>query len=764
MADEVVTVVKIDATAAESEFKNLGDTGAEAMRKVEDAAAPANKELAKVEEAAYRFGSSLRDVGQAAGELGRQIPAVIGALGKLAALATGAMLAAAKAAANATDAIRDSAIAAGTAADAYQKLAFAAGQAGANTQKLDRAFAVLNAGGAALEGKLAKLGVRLKTGSGQARDAGEVFSEVAEKISQIEDPAQRAGAAAEVFGRRVGPGLVELLSEGQAGLKKLGDEAQRLGLVFTKAELKVGDEFNDALTKLMQTLGALGTRIGLTFGPAFTQVFDAITESVVVLTPYVLKLADVFAKVLGPSVKFITDALGPTGLGFGAAAVAIGVLVGSVGLLGRLLAPIGGLATAALAPFKVLGTAAVAVFKLMTTSMISVVALVRVLAVAFGVLAGPIGIIGAAIGILIIAFGDSSQEARSWQDIMTGIFKTVMDAAKLFADTFGPLLRDAFAGLGILYREVLVPAFQGIKKGFDELAKWINDTFGTKLTGTQLFGAAILALAVAFGGLPAAITAVTVAFGLLITKFKENKELMIGIGILIAALVILFGSIQFVILAIVLAVGYLIAKWPELKKASEETVASLKKEWEAWVTWFEGTWMGKTIAAIQKVIDWFKKLGDASAEASKTQEVQGGGGGGGGGHKRGGPIRGPGTTTSDSVPLWGSRGEWVIQAKAVQHYGRSFMAALNSMRLPRGGLDMASLAGALVVAPPRTHFATGGEVGGARSSRVLNLTLPGLGSFPGLTGPDETMDRLQVAAIRSQLRSAGRLPGWYGGR
>ncbi|WP_109078918.1 tape measure protein [Aggregatibacter kilianii] len=52
-----------------------------------------------------------------------------------------------------------------------------------------------------------------------------------------------------------------------------------------------------------------------------------------------------------------------------------------------------------------------------------------------------------------------------------------------------------------------------------------------------------------------------------------------------------------------------------------------------------------------------------------------------GGHATGGPIRGPGTSTSDSIPARLSDGEWVIQASAVSHYGHAFMDAINNKRL-----------------------------------------------------------------------------------
>jgi TP901 family phage tail tape measure protein len=57
----------------------------------------------------------------------------------------------------------------------------------------------------------------------------------------------------------------------------------------------------------------------------------------------------------------------------------------------------------------------------------------------------------------------------------------------------------------------------------------------------------------------------------------------------------------------------------------------------------------------------------------------------------GGKVFGPGTTTSDSIPAWLSRKEWVINAQASQYWGDDFMRAINARRFPR--------------------FATGGPVG-----------------------------------------------------
>ncbi|MFJ8347624.1 hypothetical protein ACIQ9J_14870 [Streptomyces sp. NPDC094153] len=70
----------------------------------------------------------------------------------------------------------------------------------------------------------------------------------------------------------------------------------------------------------------------------------------------------------------------------------------------------------------------------------------------------------------------------------------------------------------------------------------------------------------------------------------------------------------------------------------------------------------------------------------------------------GGLLQGPGTSTSDSIPLWGSTGEYMVKAAAVQRYGLKFMDALNDGKLPVGraaarpGLPAAPAAAARAVA------------------------------------------------------------------
>lgn len=61
-------------------------------------------------------------------------------------------------------------------------------------------------------------------------------------------------------------------------------------------------------------------------------------------------------------------------------------------------------------------------------------------------------------------------------------------------------------------------------------------------------------------------------------------------------------------------------------------------------------------------------------------------GSGPGGRADGGPIRGPGGPRDDKVPLWGSNGEFMMQAAAVDMYGLDFMHDVNAGKYADGGV------------------------------------------------------------------------------
>lgn len=58
------------------------------------------------------------------------------------------------------------------------------------------------------------------------------------------------------------------------------------------------------------------------------------------------------------------------------------------------------------------------------------------------------------------------------------------------------------------------------------------------------------------------------------------------------------------------------------------------------------------------------------------------------GMKRGGPVKGKGTKTSDDVPIMASNGEFVVNADAADYAGPHFMDALNKQLIPQELLEL----------------------------------------------------------------------------
>lgn len=170
--------------------------------------------------------------------------------------------------------------------------------------------------------------------------------------------------------------------------------------------------------------------------------------------------------------------------------------------------------------------------------------------------------------------------------------------------------------------------------------------------------------------------------------------------------------------------------------------------------------------ALLQVEQMIREIVRQALEAGQIiqQLNQGGRPGGGGGAFQfqevasGGYIRGPGTATSDSIPAWLSNREYVIQARAVDHYGPNLFAALNSMRLPKDLFSHFAIGGlvkALSNAMPR--FASGG-LATASAGRPLTIVLDGQ-KF-GVNGSADVIDRLERVATMAGIASVGRPPGW----
>ncbi|GEP38893.1 hypothetical protein NPS01_25560 [Nocardioides psychrotolerans] len=122
---------------------------------------------------------------------------------------------------------------------------------------------------------------------------------------------------------------------------------------------------------------------------------------------------------------------------------------------------------------------------------------------------------------------------------------------------------------------------------------------------------------------------------------------------------------------------------------------------------------------------------------------------------RGGPVFGPGTSTSDSVPILASTGEYVVRAAAVDHYGVDTFERMNALRLAGGGLVSSTYA--------RTRGTSGPGDDALGQLRDDALMLAGAFAEAASTTQDATKgirrnveERLEIAQAISGIRDLKR--------
>lgn len=734
MADDdkiIQEVVLEGAEKVEAQLRELGITGKEAFDVMNKPAVEAAFVFAKVEKASDNLGKSIRGASDAILGMGKttadnlksvadffdtivqggktvlKFLSVIGAV-------PAALFGLAKAAANATDRIRDGAIAAGTAADKFVKLNFVLSQSGGRAGTLERAYQAISAEqGKIIDStdkttkKFARFNIDLKNTDGSLKDTSDVFVELSDAISKIQNPAERSAAVMSVFGRRFGAQLVESLSLGKKGIEELSNEAARLGLVFSKTELEVGDNFNDALDKVQKTAGALSTRLGLVFAPAFTEGANRLATAIGNIAPRAIAVATVIATKLTPIFNDLISAI--TGEGQNIQSTFVFAVFTAVTKLAS------GLAT-------IIQNVLIPVFNGWVIILTKVAAFINAI---FGTGLGAGDIVAFAI---LLKFVGGFTALLAILKVVTSAFVVLRVA--MLATTATPI--------GLFLAAIVI--------ALAALAGWLIRINWTTFSTNAL--TAITAIKKYFTDLWASVNELwTQGVEFINTKWTE--------------LVAFVAAIPEQVVAIFTAL------WEGIKGVFNSGVEYIKNLWAVGIAFVQGkfqefgaflaSWVQAGIDLINKLIEKVKSLISALSGASSGTAAAGAKDGGS--FAGGGKVRGPGSSRSDSIWARLSNGEFVMRAKAVSKYGLDLMHAINSGRFA-GGFNMGGLIDSLSPVQPAMRFADGGAAGGP--STILNLAI-GQDNFPGLLAPEATADKLVKYARKKGIRSAGRTPRWYGG-
>lgn len=211
-----------------------------------------------------------------------------------------------------------------------------------------------------------------------------------------------------------------------------------------------------------------------------------------------------------------------------------------------------------------------------------------------------------------------------------------------------------------------------------------------------------------------------------------------------------------------------------LGNVAQEITARLRRELDA-MTAALNTALSRILAAIDRAVS---RLRAAAREARSS------GGDSGEGFARGGLVYGPGTGTSDSIPAYLSRGEFVVNARAVRKLGLGVMRMINAGRvagekikgsIPRfaqGGLAdgfslpdfgglIRSLAEGLAIPAPQLALAGVPEISREPRGNSIYFQLPGGGETVGpFFAEEQVFGKLSSFAGKAGMRQMGRSPGW----
>ena len=203
----------------------------------------------------------------------------------LAGISVGALAAFTKNAIDAVGGLGELADQLGVSTDALQALSLASTQAGISGEELQRGLAALTrkiadaaAGEQTAEQAFARLGIAFRNTEGQARPTEAVLVDIAERLREFENSAERAAVVTSMFGDRIGQKLIPLLSQGREGLVAMTAEAIRFGTIASPELIAKADEAADKVAALSASFSAFANNMIVTVAPAISAIVDGINR------------------------------------------------------------------------------------------------------------------------------------------------------------------------------------------------------------------------------------------------------------------------------------------------------------------------------------------------------------------------------------------------------------------------------------------------------------------------------------------------------
>lgn len=442
--------------------------------------------FSRIASSAANVGKSFQAVGRDVATMAKRIVAGVGLVG-------GALFALTKRAANAGDAAGKSAQRVGMTARDWQRAAYAAELSGGSAEIMEAALVDLNKrtvmavrGNKEAQESFRALGISLLDNEGKVKSTSTLLAEISERYANMADDQRKAAYAEKLFGG-AGKTLIPLLNSGGAGLREMGDEAERLGRVMSDEVIEQSTEFNDNLSRLFAVLSGIGNIIASYLLPIINPLLVSFREWAVAnrevietgIAEFIRSLPDIILTVLEvlrgirsafapflAALRWLSDLIGPANT----ALLMMGGLIGGnlVFSIAKLIFAFGGLGKAVALTAFALGRLAIGgLISMLGHLFLAIKAGAGIMGVFNAVLtANPIGLVIVAVAALA---GAAYLIYRNWSDIV-------------------PFFTDAFAALGKIFSgfvEIVAGlftldftrAFEGLKSFLSGWVDWFSVLF-----------------------------------------------------------------------------------------------------------------------------------------------------------------------------------------------------------------------------------------------------------------------------------------------
>lgn len=200
--------------------------------------------------------------------------------------AAAAIAASVKGSINSADDMSKTAQKFGVPIDTLSRLAYAGKYADVSLETLAKGIGKLSknmvdiamGGGKDAANAFEALGVNVKDADGRLRSSQDVIYDIADQFAAMPNGVAKTALAIKLFGKS-GADLIPLLNGGSAGLKEMGEEAERLGFVLDQQTGSAAEAFNDKLTRIGAVFEGLSNKLMVAVLPALNYLADRFVEA-----------------------------------------------------------------------------------------------------------------------------------------------------------------------------------------------------------------------------------------------------------------------------------------------------------------------------------------------------------------------------------------------------------------------------------------------------------------------------------------------------